>query len=195
MLLIEDDPIQARLVREYLSNRPKHPFELVHVKCLEDGLRHLVSNRPDVVLLDLTLPDSAGEETFHSIHQKVPVVPIVVLTGMEDEEMGARLVTAGAQDYLIKTEISASIVSRTLRYAIERKRASLERDRLLHELQNALAEVKTLSGLLPICSHCKKIRDDKGYWTKIENYVTQHSGARFSHGLCPECIKIYFPEA
>jgi hypothetical protein len=57
-----------------------------------------------------------------------------------------------------------------------------------------LAEVKTLSGLLPICSHCKKIRDDKGYWNKIETYISNHSNAMFSHGICEECVKKHYPD-
>jgi hypothetical protein len=61
-------------------------------------------------------------------------------------------------------------------------------------LQEALSKVKLLSGLLPICAGCKKIRDDKGYWTGVETYIQQQSDARFSHGLCPECIKIYYPD-
>lgn len=76
----------------------------------------------------------------------------------------------------------------------ERKRVEMERERLLRELQEALAHVKTLSGLLPICSHCKKIRDDHGYWTQIEAYLHEHSEAEFSHGLCPDCVTILYPD-
>ncbi|MEW6672777.1 MAG: PAS domain S-box protein [Thermodesulfobacteriota bacterium] len=76
----------------------------------------------------------------------------------------------------------------------ERKQAEEERSRLILDLQRALAEVKTLSGLLPICSHCKKIRDDQGYWNQIESYIHKHSAAEFSHGICPECAKKYYPE-
>ena len=71
----------------------------------------------------------------------------------------------------------------------ERKRAELEREELIEDLKKALAEVKTLSGLLPICANCKKIRDDKGYWNQIEQYLYQHTGVEFSHGLCPDCRK------
>jgi PAS domain S-box-containing protein len=71
----------------------------------------------------------------------------------------------------------------------ERKRAEEEQGRLVKKLQRALAEVKTLSGLLPICASCKKIRDDKGYWNQLEVYIRDHSGAEFSHSLCPECAK------
>ena len=70
---------------------------------------------------------------------------------------------------------------------------SKEREELIAELQDALDEIKTLSGLLPICSSCKKIRDDEGYWTQVEVYIEKHSGAQFSHGICPDCIKKLYP--
>jgi CHASE1-domain containing sensor protein len=73
-------------------------------------------------------------------------------------------------------------------------RHSAERERLIAELQSALSEVKTLKGFIPICASCKKIRDDQGYWNQIESYIQAHSNATFSHGLCPECTKKYFPE-
>jgi PAS domain S-box-containing protein len=76
----------------------------------------------------------------------------------------------------------------------ERKRAEAEREKLIGELQEALGNIKTLSGLIPICAQCKKIRDDKGYWQQVEVYVRDHSEAKFSHGLCPECTKLLFPE-
>ncbi len=76
----------------------------------------------------------------------------------------------------------------------ELKRVQAEREKLISELQEALAEVKTLSGLLPICSYCKNVRDDKGYWSQIESYIHQHSDADFSHGICPVCAEKHFPD-
>ncbi|MFH1156072.1 MAG: PAS domain S-box protein [Pseudomonadota bacterium] len=75
----------------------------------------------------------------------------------------------------------------------ETKRAEQERERLISDLQNALHKVKQLRGLLPICSHCKKIRDDKGYWNQIEAYIAEHSDAEFSHSICQECAEKYYP--
>jgi len=76
----------------------------------------------------------------------------------------------------------------------ERKRAEQEREKLISDLQENLQKVKQLSGMLPICSYCKKIRDDKGYWNQIESYIGKHSETEFSHGICPECAKKYFPD-
>jgi PAS domain S-box-containing protein len=84
-------------------------------------------------------------------------------------------------------------VSITARDITERKRQEAERERLIQQLQTALAEVKTLSGLLPICASCKKIRDDKGYWNQIESYIGARSRARFSHGICPDCMGHLYP--
>lgn len=75
-----------------------------------------------------------------------------------------------------------------------RKRAQTEKDKLIAELKDALIKVKMLSGLLPICSHCKKIRDDKGYWNQIESYIHEHSEAVFSHSICRECAKKHYPD-
>ena len=76
----------------------------------------------------------------------------------------------------------------------DRKQAEEEREKLIRELQTALLKVRTLSGLVPICASCKKIRDDKGYWNQIEGYISEHSAAEFSHGICPECAKRLYPE-
>jgi CheY-like chemotaxis protein len=88
-----------------------------------------------------------------------------------------------------------SAANETLQAEIsQRKKAEEEREKLIRELQQALTAVKTLSGLLPICASCKKIRDDKGYWNQIEVYIRAHSQAEFSHGLCPDCAKRLYPE-
>ena len=86
----------------------------------------------------------------------------------------------------VRTFIGTQGIARDI---TQRKRREEEREKLVKELQDALAQVKTLSGLLPICASCKKIRDDKGYWNQIEKYISSHSDAQFSHGICPECAK------
>jgi PAS domain S-box-containing protein len=88
-----------------------------------------------------------------------------------------------------KSCVSGSILDIT-----ERKKVEKDRDQLIVDLQKSLSEVKTLRGFLPICSNCKKIRDDRGYWNQIESYIQEHSDAEFSHSLCPECAKKLYPE-
>ena len=109
-------------------------------------------------------------------------MPIVVLTGHDDEETALEAVRQGAQDFIVKGEINDRLIVRALRYAIERAH-------LLHALREAMANLKTLHGLLPICACCKRIRDDAGYWQEVESYVGAHSQAEFSHSFCPKCLK------
>ncbi|MDH7499401.1 MAG: PAS domain S-box protein [candidate division NC10 bacterium] len=85
------------------------------------------------------------------------------------------------------------VVSVLMRDLTQRKQAERERERLIQELQEALTNVKTLRGLIPICAQCKKIRDDQGYWQQVETYVKEHSEASFTHGLCPDCVRLLFP--
>jgi len=87
--------------------------------------------------------------------------------------------------------VGASTIARDIS---QRARAERERERLMGELQKALAEVKTLGGLLPICAYCKKIRDDKGYWNQIELFIRERSNANFTHSVCPECARQHYPD-
>ena len=89
---------------------------------------------------------------------------------------------------------SGSAILATLRDVSERVRYEEERERLINELQVALEKIKTLKGLLPICAHCKKIRNDDGYWQQIEVYIHEHSEADFTHGICPDCMKELYPD-
>jgi K+-sensing histidine kinase KdpD len=88
----------------------------------------------------------------------------------------------------------AAIALQNSKYLDERKKAEKQQEKLISQLKAALSEVKRLSGLLPICSMCKKIRDDQGYWNQIESYIQDHSDAKFSHSICRECAKTYYPD-
>jgi len=86
------------------------------------------------------------------------------------------------------------VLQAVVRNITRRKQMEAERNQLIQDLQKALANVKSLSGLLPICASCKKIRDDKGYWSQVESYIQKHSEATFSHGMCPDCLRKWYPE-
>ena len=110
----------------------------------------------------------------------------VLLTGNGESRAILKTVRAmdiGRDSFYIESFIDIS----------ERKKAEEDREQLIVELQAAVAKVKTLSGLLPICASCKKIRDDEGYWNQIEGYIQKHSEAQFSHGICPDCAKKMYP--
>jgi len=194
VLLIEDDPADAQLIMEILREEPGNAMVILHASNLASGLETLERGGIDVVLLDLTLPDSSGHNTFAMLAKHVPTMPVIVLTGMDDKEMAIRIVQEGAQDYLVKSMVDYTMLARSIRYSIERKRTLLEKDLLIGQLRETLADVKTLTGLLPICASCKHILDDKGYWHQVESYIQQHSSAVFTHGLCPKCSHKLYPK-
>ena len=126
ILLIEDNSGDARLIREMLADAMAGRFELTHAGRLSAGLTHLAEERFDLVLLDLSLPDSRGMDTFVQVHTHGPDVPVVVLTGNGDENLSSQAMRAGAQDYLVKGEIDGRLLVRSIRYAIERQELVLE---------------------------------------------------------------------
>jgi DNA-binding NtrC family response regulator len=187
VLVIEDSLDDYYLLREVLESSEEVDFKIHHVDRLERALDILNSAAIDVAIIDLSLPDSFGLDTFVSFHAQHPLIPTIIMTGFKDHEMAFKAVKKGAQDYLFKGESSSTAIIRTIRYAIERQR-------LTTELKLALEHIKQLQGLLPICSVCKNIRDDKGYWNRIDTYISEHSDVKFSHGLCPDCSKKLYPQ-
>jgi PAS domain S-box-containing protein len=123
ILLIEDNPGDARLIREFLAEAGTASFEVAWQKDLATGLAYLQENPVDIILLDLTLPDSTGFDTFTKVNEKAQQVPIILLTGLQDEEQATRAVREGAQDYLVKGQVDSNLLVRSIRYAIERKQA------------------------------------------------------------------------
>ncbi|MBF0449861.1 MAG: diguanylate cyclase [Candidatus Magnetomorum sp.] len=123
VLLIEDNPIDILLIRKMLSKRKKTVYNMETVNCLKDGIDYLQHESPDVVLLDLFLPDSQGIQTFDTLYAQMLDVPIIVNTALEDENTALLAVNNGAQDYLLKGNITAALLSRSIKYAIERKKA------------------------------------------------------------------------
>jgi PAS domain S-box-containing protein len=141
-------------------------------------------------------------ERFRLIHREH--IRAFGQTGVTSRTMGAlgtvNGVRAGGEEFPIEAAISQVEAARQKLYTVilrdvtERDRAEAEREKLLAELQAALVKIKTLRGLIPICSSCKKIRDDQGYWTQLEVYIRDHSEAEFSHGICPECAAKLYPD-
>jgi diguanylate cyclase (GGDEF)-like protein/PAS domain S-box-containing protein len=121
VLMIEDDPVDAELVRRFLA-QAEPDYEVEHRDRLAAGLARLDQGGVDLVLLDFSLPDSAGMDSFRAVHSRHPDVPVIVLTGNDDDELATRAVGEGAQDYLIKRQVDAALLGRALRYALERHR-------------------------------------------------------------------------
>lgn len=126
ILLIEDNPGDARLIKEALSEVESTDTELIHVTRLQEGLTKLAEADFDVLLLDLSLPDASGLDTIRQAHKAVVGVPIIVLTGFNDEAFSVTVVHEGAQDFLVKGQFDGALLIRAIRYAIERKEAQQE---------------------------------------------------------------------
>ncbi len=142
ILLIEDSPDDAFLIQEMLAQAGRE-FELARADRLSTGLARLAEDGVDVVLLDLGLPDSQGLKTFVKVCAQAPDVPIVVLTGLDDEELAVEAVAQGAQDYLVKGQVEGHLLARAIRYAIERKRME-QREKHLTAVLRAVRNVNQL---------------------------------------------------
>jgi PAS domain S-box-containing protein len=163
VLLIEDSLGDARLMREYLSDPAGVSFRLEHVNTLQAGLARLAQGGIDLVLLDLSLPDSPMPETFQRVHACAPDVPIIVMSGLDDEQFAIQTVHEGAQDYLVKSYVDTRLLLHAMRYAIERKRAE---EALAHERDL----LHTLLDNLPDRIYFK---DDQSRFTRISRAVAE----------------------
>lgn len=189
-VLIADDDI---LVIEAIQNVLERIGHVVVGRAADghQALEAIQSLRPDVVLLDIKMPKMDGLEAARQIQDRCPT-PVVLLTAHETQDLVEQASAAGVGAYLMKPP-QAREMRRAITIAMARFDDLMELRRLNAELQDALARVKTLSGLLPICASCKKIRDDEGYWHQVEVYIRDHSEAIFSHGICPDCAKELYP--
>ncbi|MBD2565450.1 MULTISPECIES: hybrid sensor histidine kinase/response regulator [Nostoc] len=142
ILLIEDNLAYARLLQEFLAQAQSQEFTLVHVKRLGEAFQELSQYNYDVILLDLTLPDSQGLSSLPPLISQAPSIPIVVLTNTNDEELAIEAVRQGAQDYLVKRQVNVDVLVRSLRYAIERKQV-LESLRTVNETLQIRVEERT----------------------------------------------------
>jgi sigma-B regulation protein RsbU (phosphoserine phosphatase) len=153
-------------------------------------------NPPPLAILDWKMPGMDGVEICRKVRESLTLAStyIILLTGQRQKEEVVVGLESGANDYIRKPfdreELHARI--RVGERVIEMQLALAKQ---VKELQEALSQIKTLQGLIPICSYCKKIRNDQNYWQQLEFYISQHSQAVFSHGICPDCIeKIIKPE-
>ena len=193
ILVVDDDPevlfATARVVK-------KGGYQTFTAGSGKEALEKIESVKPDLILSDVVMPDIEGPELCRRIKEDPNLKGIyVVLTSgsrVESEQQADGL-DSGADGYIARPLTNREFLSR-VNSMVRILRAERERDALIVELKKAISEIKQLSTMLPICSHCKKIRDDKGYWSQIENYISAHSDTQFSHSICPDCAKKYYPE-
>ena len=194
VLLVDDDEDDYFITRQLLSDIDGRKVELDWEASYGRALAAMRDNRHEVYLVDYRLGVRDGLELLREAIAGGCDAPIILLTGQGDHEVDLQAMRAGAMDYLVKGRIDEVLLARSIRYAMQRRRVERQREQLIGELEVALAKIKTLRGLLPICSSCKSIRDDKGYWNQLETYLGDHSDAEFSHSVCPRCLERLYPD-
>lgn len=194
VLLVDDDEDDFIITEGFLSEIEGQRFSLTWVSSYEVALDTIKRDQHDIYLLDYRLGEHNGLDLLRKVVANGCTAPIILLTGQGDHDVDVEATKAGAMDYLVKSRIDAAVLERSIRYAVERNRVERRLENLVVELEDALNKIKTLSGLLPICSHCKSIRDDGGYWNRLETYIASHSDAEFSHSLCPDCLRQHYPD-
>jgi sigma-B regulation protein RsbU (phosphoserine phosphatase) len=185
ILAVDDTPANLKLLVDTLS------AEGYQVRSLDSGERaiaEIVARPPELILLDIHMQGMDGLQVCRWLKAQenlrdIPVMFISAASEMKDRVEGLRL---GAVDYIPKPFQREEMLARVHTH-LELSRLRTRQGKLIQELEAALASVRQLRGLLPICASCKNVRDDKGYWSQIEVYISEHSEAEFSHGLCPVC--------
>ncbi len=189
IMVVDDTPANLHLLSKMLQERG------YLARPLTDGARALEAveaEPPDLILLDIMMPEMSGYEVceklkaFEGDQRHLREIPIIFISALNEVWDKVKAFKLGGVDYITKPFQEEEVFARLETHlALRNMQKQLETQNTL--LQEALDNVKTLKGLLPICANCKKIRDDGGYWNQIEGYLQQHTDALFSHGLCPQC--------
>jgi DNA-binding response OmpR family regulator len=192
ILIVDDLPRNLQILALLLD---KAGYRVSMAMSGVQALTMVAQDPPDLVLLDVMMPGLDGRDVCRNLkanpeHMDIPVIFLTAKADLEDLEEGFRL---GAVDYVTKPFRGGELLARVATHVSLRRALQRERE-LRRSLEETLAQVKTLSGLLPICARCKKIRDDNGYWNQIETYLSEHARVDFTHGICPECSHDLYPE-
>ncbi|MEA1923841.1 MAG: response regulator [Pseudomonadota bacterium] len=191
VMVVDDDLFSRSSLVRFLK---KHGYRVCEA---EDGARALAllnSCPADLILLDMDMPVMDGVEACKRLRllDEFADVPVLMITGLDDDESIDQAFAVGATDYLTKP-FHWTVLRNRVKYLITKLHAEREQQRLVMELSEALEKVKSLTGLLPICASCKKIRDDDGYWQEVETYMGDHAEIQFTHGICPQCREKLYP--
>ncbi|NNG01089.1 MAG: response regulator [Desulfobacteraceae bacterium] len=158
-----------------------------------NAIRYAKKYNPDLILMDILLDgDMNGIEAAEQINEYRDF-PIIFLSCLSDQGILDRAMRTKPFAYIVKPYNNAELRS-TIEITMVKHHATKEREELIQELENALREIKRLSGLLPICASCKKIRNEDDRWQPVEDYIASRSEADFSHGICPECAHKLYPD-
>ena len=183
ILIVDDERFNIKTLTEFLHE----DYKIMAAKTGEQALKAVQGEiLPDLILLDIMMPGMDGYEVCERLKgtERTKNIPVIFVTAITEIEDAARWFQSGAVDFIHKP----------LNPVITKARVDLhiKLHKTMEDLKEALSQVKKLSGLLPICMYCKKIRDDSGYWNQLEAYIDEHSEAQFSHSICKECAeKLY----
>jgi response regulator RpfG family c-di-GMP phosphodiesterase len=217
VLIVDDEPLSVKI----LCRQIEDDYNILLAQSGQEALELISHTTPDIILLDLIMPKMDGYEVYKSLRMNPSLdgIPVLFITALSDVECEARGLEMGANDYVHKPFVADLVrlrIKNHLAFSQERglllKRSeelqhlnvklqkeieqreiiqSANRD-LIEKLEATLAQVKMLEGIIPICSYCHKIRDDKDGWNLLVKYISDHSEAKFSHGICPECARTQF---
>ena len=193
ILIAEDDFTSRTVLAGVLKKCGHEVVETVNGAAAWDAMQK--PDAPALAILDWMMPEMDGPKVVRRVRALQTDRPpyIIILTSKGDKADIIAGLEAGANDYLAKPFDAGELRARVEvgRRLVEMQAALASK---IEELRQALDQIKTLRGILPICANCKKIRDDQGYWSQVEVYVRDHTEAQFSHGICPECMKRLYPE-
>jgi phosphoserine phosphatase RsbU/P len=187
-ILIADDEVVARFVlKETLHGWGYEVHAVADGQVAADCLQG--ADAPQLALLDWEMPGMCGPDICRRIRMLETDRPpyLILLTGRDNPEDIAKGLESGANDYLTKPFHEQELAAR-LAVAVRTVNLQQNLAERVRELEQALAQVKQLSGMLPICAWCKKIRNDQNYWLRVEEFISQRTDATFSHGICPACL-------
>ena len=192
ILVVEDDTNVSIVLTARLES-------LGYVVCATaetgpDAVRAVKKHHPDLVTMDILLKGNMNGIEAATEIAGYSDIPVIFMTCLSDQAIFEQAIKTNPYGYIIKPYDINELRS-AIEIAVVKHRAAQSQEMLITRLQKALEEVKTLSGLLPICASCKRIRDEKdGSWQPIEDYIANHSEADFTHGICPECANRLYPE-
>jgi len=198
VLIVDDQEVNVLLLNKALSDI----CDTLTALSGYDALTLLKEHMPDLILLDVMMPEMSGLDVCRLIKadDTLAAIPVIFITATDTAAGQSEGLKAGAIDYITKP-FAIDLVKLRVKNHLELKfRSDLlkeQRDQLARqtaELEQALSRIKVLEGIIPICMYCKKIRNDANFWEALEIYLTQHTDAHFSHGICPECQKVQFPQ-
>jgi len=187
-LIAEDDAASRRKLEFTLA---KWGWQVVATADGIEALKMLESESPpSLAVLDVMMPDLDGIEVCRRIRQRPSSVPpyLILLTAKTAKEDVVRGLEAGANDYVTKPFDQDELRAR-IKVGLQMLDLQQKLSERVRELEEAVAQINQLQGMLPICSYCKSIRDDQNYWQRVETYISEHSPVEFSHGICPDCYE------